>query len=166
MALRSASAAGEPADRTMYLAHRARIATAEAVAGVLSDLRLNGSLGLILETLLELGEASAAELARRCLVTRQALTAPLNELQDRGLVHRGESAAGAKIRPVTLTVEGRALTEIVRDRTHRLERAAEREFTDDELATLRILLDKYAVGWERLATQAPVHPAMQAIAYD
>lgn len=163
MALSSAPAAGEPADRTIYLVHRARIATAEAMAGVLSDLRLNGSLGLILETLLELGEASAAELARRTLVTRQALTAPLNELQARGLVHRDESAAGVKTRPVTLTAEGRALTEIVRDRTHRLERAAERDLDDDELATLRVLLDKYAAAWERLAMSPPVHPALQAI---
>lgn len=164
MASSSGPPGGQPADRTMYLVHRARVATGEAVSGVLSDLQLTGTLGLILETLLEVGEASAAELARRCLVTRQALTAPLNELRSRGLVQHAAAGADARTRPLALTAQGRTVTETVSDRTRRLEAAAERELAADEMATLRILLDKYAAGWERLVSQPQVHPALQAIA--
>lgn len=131
----------------MYLIHRTRIATADAINAALAELGLNGSLALILETLYELGETSAAELARRCLVTRQALTAPLNDLQARGLVHRPDSATSIRVRPTALTAEGRELTKTVRRRVRKAERASLASFGSDELAELRTLLSRYAEAW-------------------
>lgn len=137
--------------RVMYLIHRARVATADAVGDALADLELNGTLSLILETLYELGEASAADLARRCLVRRQALTAPLNELERRGLIRRPESATNVRVRLIALTEQGRALTEQVRERVQRLEGASLSAFEPAELPVLLELLDRYAGSWERLA---------------
>jgi DNA-binding MarR family transcriptional regulator len=138
-------------DRTLYLIHRTRVATADAVADVLSDLQLNGTLALILESLYELGAAPAAQIARRCLVTRQALTAPLNDLQRRGLVQRPESAANVRVRPTELTESGREVALEVRARIRQLERAAMAEFDPAEVHALRVMLGRYAVAWERLA---------------
>jgi DNA-binding MarR family transcriptional regulator len=150
----------ETTERIMYLIHRTRIATADAINAALADLGLNGSLALILETLYELGETSAAELARRCLVTRQALTAPLNDLQARGLVHRPDSATSIRVRPTALTAEGRELTKTARRRVRKAERASIASFGSDELAELRTLLTRYAETWEELAlTSAPPRPA-------
>ena len=106
----------------MHLIHRAKVATAERINADLADLDLNGTLALLLETLYEHGPMSAAELARRCLVTRQALTGPLNQLQARGLVQRPESATNVRTRPTALTADGKALTKIVRRRVRRAER--------------------------------------------
>jgi len=155
-----AATAQETTERIMYLIHRTRIATAEAINAELADLGLNGSLALILETLYELGETSAAELARHCLVSRQALTAPLNDLQARGLLHRPDPATNVRVRPTALTAEGRELTKTVRRRVRKAERASIASFGRDELAGLRSLLTRYAEAWEELAvTAAPARPA-------
>ena len=157
----------ETTERIMYLIHRTRIATAEAVNASLADLGLNGSLALILEALYELGETSAAELARRCLVSRQALTAPLNDLQARGLVRRPDPSANVRVRPTALTAEGRELTKTVRRRVRKAERASIASFGSDELAGLRSLLTRYAEAWEELAdTSAPARPAVVLREYE
>jgi DNA-binding MarR family transcriptional regulator len=155
-----AAAPQKTTERIMYLIHRTRVATAEAVNAALADLGLNGSQALILETLYELGETSAAELARRCLVSRQALTAPLNELQARGLVRRPAPATNVRVRPTALTAEGRELTKIIRRRVRKAERASIASFDSGELAGLRSLLTRYAEAWEELAiTSAPARSA-------
>ena len=142
----------------MYLIHRSRVATADAINAALADLDLNGSQSLILEILYELGETSAAELARRCLVTRQALTGPLNILEDRGLVRRPDSVTNVRVRPTALTAEGRALAKTARRRVQKAEQESIARFDQDELAELRRLLTKYAQAWETLAAAAAPHP--------
>jgi DNA-binding MarR family transcriptional regulator len=149
-----AAAPQETTERIMYLIHRTRVATADAINAALADLGLNGSQALILETLYELGETSAAELARRCLVSRQALTAPLNELQARGLVRRPDPATNVRVRPTALTTEGRELTKTIRRRVSKVERASLASFGGDEQAGLRSLLTRYAESWEELARGA------------
>ncbi|MEO3855446.1 MarR family transcriptional regulator [Acrocarpospora sp. B8E8] len=138
----------------MNFIHRIRIATGEAVSTMLADLGLNGTLALIVETLDETGPVSAAEIARRTLVTRQALTDPLNELQRRGFVDRPPVNANAHTRPVALTDEGRALAETLRERMHLIEDRAISDMTAGEVATLRSLLARYASGWEQLAADS------------
>jgi len=144
----------ETVERTMHLIHRAKVATAERINADLADLELNGTLALLLETLYEHGPMTAAELARRCLVTRQALTGPLNQLQARGLVQRPESATNVRTRPTALTEDGKALTKIVRRRVRRAERLSVSGFDINELETLRELLARYASAWEQLAHAA------------
>ncbi|MCP9984811.1 hypothetical protein [Actinomadura madurae] len=77
-------------DRLMYVMHRIRVSTADAVTATLADLDLTGTQALILESLYEIGEAGGAELARRCLVSRQALSAPPRQA--------GEARAGVPAR--------------------------------------------------------------------
>jgi DNA-binding MarR family transcriptional regulator len=135
----------------MYLIHRTRIATADAINAQLADLDLNGTLALIIETLYELGETSASELARRCLVTRQALTAPLNDLEARGLVQRAEPATNVRVRPTALTQDGIALARAARRRVKKAEQRSLRSFDALELRDLRELLTRYTLAWEQLA---------------
>ncbi|MEU4227561.1 MarR family transcriptional regulator [Nonomuraea sp. NPDC026600] len=135
----------------MYLIHRVRVATAETINIALADLDLNGTLSMLLEVLYELGETSAAELARNCLVTRQALTAPLNELERRGLVHRPEPSTAVRVRPITLTAAGRELAETARRRVREAERRSIASFPPDDLARFRGLLARHAAAWEDLA---------------
>ncbi|GAB2915166.1 MarR family winged helix-turn-helix transcriptional regulator [Streptomyces heilongjiangensis] len=137
----------ETTERIMYLLNRIRVQTAEVVASDLSDLGLTGTQALILETLLERGPTSAAELGRRCLITRQALSAPLNALEQRGLVSRPRSDASARQRPSSLTDRGREVAASVRRRVLQLERGSVQSFTAEERATLEQLLRRYADFW-------------------
>jgi DNA-binding MarR family transcriptional regulator len=140
--------------RIMYLIHRTRVATADAINAQLADLGLNGTLALLVETLYELGETSASELARRCLVTRQAVTAPLNDLEARGLVRRPEPAANVRVRPTALTQAGLELAKAARRRVKRAEQESLRSFDPSELRELRELLTRYTLAWEQQSDAA------------
>ncbi|TVT10175.1 MarR family transcriptional regulator [Amycolatopsis bartoniae] len=155
MSQRASRPTGKISDRTMNLVHRIRVATGEAVGAMLADLDLNGTQALILETLGETGATSAAELARRALVTRQALTSPLNELQSRGLVARPPGNVNARTRPVALTEDGLALVAALRERMRLIEDSATAGFAAGEIETLRTLLARYATAWEQLAADGP-----------
>ncbi|MEU5095384.1 MarR family transcriptional regulator [Streptomyces sp. NPDC020996] len=145
----------ETTERIMYLLNRIRVHTADVVASALSDLELTGTQALILETLLERGPTSAAELGRRCLITRQALSAPLNALERRGLVSRPRSDVSARQRPSSLTDSGRETAVSVRERVLRLERGSVQSFTAEERAALEELLRRYADFWTGQAGSRP-----------
>ncbi|WP_432825924.1 MarR family winged helix-turn-helix transcriptional regulator [Dactylosporangium sp. CA-092794] len=141
-------------DRLIYLMHRIRVSTSEAVGAALADVDLNGTQGLIIESLYELGEVGAAELARRCLVSRQALSAPLDKLEQRGLVSRPASHHSARVRPVSLTAEGRAVAEVARRRVAALETASREIFGTEDLQRFTAMLERYAQFWDDTAEAA------------
>jgi DNA-binding MarR family transcriptional regulator len=158
----SSSIAGTPTapdvhDRLLYLFHRIRVATADAVANELSDLELTGTHALILESLHELGEAGAAELARRCLVSRQALSAPLDRLEKRGLISRPASDHSARLRPTTLTDEGRAVVATVRSRVGALEQRSREIFDSARLTEFEAMLESYASFWDNALESGTRH---------
>lgn len=141
-------------DRLMYVMHRIRVSTADAVTATLADLDLTGTQALILESLYEIGEAGGAELARRCLVSRQALSAPLDKLEKRALVSRPASHHSARVRPISLTREGRAVAEQVRERVAALEEQSRSPFEGARLDDFKGMLEAYAEFWEQAAVRA------------
>lgn len=144
-------------DRLIYLMHRIRVSTSDAVGAALADVGLNGTQGLIIESLDELGEVGAAELARRCLVSRQALSVPLDKLEQRGLVTRPASDHSVRVRPVSLTDEGRAVAETARRRVAALESASRESFDAEDLQRFTAMLETYAKFWDDAAATGGRH---------
>lgn len=65
----------------------------------------------VLAVLLRTAQASAAQLARACLVTPQTMATVLSNLEDKGLIERAVSPLHQRVRVTRLTTKG---TELVR----------------------------------------------------
>lgn len=85
---------------------------------------------------------SAAALARACLVTPQAMTVVLRNLEDHALVERTPHEWHRHIKEVRLTDAGRAALAAADERAVTVERAIAAALTTDERATLRDLLKR------------------------
>jgi DNA-binding MarR family transcriptional regulator len=83
---------------------------------------------------------SGAALARTCLVTPQAMTVVLKNLEERGLVARSPHPWHRNVLETRLTEAGRTALELADERAVAIERAIADEFTEKERATLRELL--------------------------
>ncbi|MGI5289388.1 MarR family winged helix-turn-helix transcriptional regulator [Nonomuraea polychroma] len=83
---------------------------------------------------------SGAALARTCLVTPQAMTVVLKNLEERGLVERSPHPWHRNVLETRLTEAGRTALELADERAVAIERAIADEFTEGERATLRELL--------------------------
>jgi DNA-binding MarR family transcriptional regulator len=85
---------------------------------------------------------SNAQLARRSLVTPQAMHEVLLSLEQRGLVRRAADVANARVLRTKLTARGRRLLETCDPRIDELEDRMLGGFNDDETHTLRALLSR------------------------
>ncbi|MER7838965.1 MarR family transcriptional regulator [Streptomyces sp. NPDC096040] len=83
---------------------------------------------------------SAAALARACLVTPQAMTVVLRNLQDHGLVERTPHPWHRNVLETRLTEAGRLALDKADREAVAIERRIARAFTAEERATLRSLL--------------------------
>lgn len=83
---------------------------------------------------------SAAELARRCLVTPQTMTTVLRNLETSGLIERVPHEVHRNVLETRLTPAGEAAFEIADERAVAVERRLMGEFSAEELAQLRALL--------------------------
>ncbi|WP_220447489.1 MarR family winged helix-turn-helix transcriptional regulator [Nonomuraea diastatica] len=83
---------------------------------------------------------SGAALARACLVTPQAMTVVLKNLEERGLVERSPHPWHRNVLETRLTSAGRAALEAADERAVLIERAIAAEFSAEERAALRALL--------------------------
>ncbi|MGW3345259.1 MarR family winged helix-turn-helix transcriptional regulator [Nonomuraea rubra] len=83
---------------------------------------------------------SGAALARTCLVTPQAMTVVLKNLEERGLVERSPHPWHGNVLEIRLTETGRAALEAADERAVVIERAIAAEFSAEERETLRGLL--------------------------
>ncbi|SCL70955.1 DNA-binding transcriptional regulator, MarR family [Micromonospora citrea] len=73
---------------------------------VLQEFHLTVPQYAVLLVLLRAAEASAAQLARACLVTPQTMATVLANLEEKGLVERAASPLHQRVRIVRLTAEG------------------------------------------------------------
>lgn len=133
-----------PDTRTSYLVGRAdRVLRAE-LERVLEDSELTLSEVTTLSVLAARPGLSNARLARRSLVTPQAMHKVIRQLETAGLVERAGSPSGGRSLETTVTAEGRALL----DRVESKMAAAEAVFLDPldpaERRQLRTLLRKVA----------------------
>ncbi|WP_206067737.1 MarR family winged helix-turn-helix transcriptional regulator [Nonomuraea composti] len=83
---------------------------------------------------------SGAALARVCLVTPQAMTVVLKNLEERGLIERSPHPWHRSVLETRLTETGRATLEAADERAVVIERAIAAEFSAEERKTLRGLL--------------------------
>ncbi|MFF0768652.1 MarR family winged helix-turn-helix transcriptional regulator [Nonomuraea wenchangensis] len=94
---------------------------------------------------------SGAALARTCLVTPQAMTVVLKNLEERGLVERSPHPWHRNVLETRLTEPGRDALATADARAVRIERALADEFTPEERATLRKLLERCGAAIGRAA---------------
>ncbi|MFI6735794.1 MarR family winged helix-turn-helix transcriptional regulator [Nonomuraea sp. NPDC050451] len=85
---------------------------------------------------------SGAALARACLVTPQAMTVVLKNLEERGLIERSPHPWHRNVLETRLTEAGRAALEAADERAVVIERAIAGEFSVEERVQLRGLLTR------------------------
>ncbi|MEV0390831.1 MarR family transcriptional regulator [Nonomuraea sp. NPDC050643] len=85
---------------------------------------------------------SGAALARACLVTPQAMTVVLKNLEERGLIERSPHPWHRNVLETRLTETGRTALEEADRRALVIERAIADEFSADERSMLRDLLSR------------------------
>jgi DNA-binding MarR family transcriptional regulator len=92
--------------------------------------------------------SSSAQLARLCRVTPQSMSVVTATLEGRGLAERSPAAIHPRVFALTLTRKGNALLIKADLAAREVDARYEAEFTEDELTTLRGLLERarYALG--------------------
>ncbi|MEV4109404.1 MarR family transcriptional regulator [Nonomuraea sp. NPDC049695] len=96
---------------------------------------------------------SGAALARACLVTPQAMTVVLKNLEEQGLITRSPHPWHRKVLEARLTEAGRAALEAADERAVVVERAIAAEFSAEERETLRHLLARCGEAIARVARE-------------
>ncbi|MEU4574897.1 MULTISPECIES: MarR family transcriptional regulator [Nonomuraea] len=96
---------------------------------------------------------SGAALARACLVTPQAMTVVLKNLEERGLVERTPHPWHRNVLETRLTEPGRVALETADARAVVIERAIADEFDDEERDTLRALLARCGEAIRRASSE-------------
>ncbi|MEV4359565.1 MarR family transcriptional regulator [Nonomuraea sp. NPDC049625] len=87
---------------------------------------------------------SGAALARACLVTPQAMTVVLKNLEERGFIERSPHPWHRNVLETRLTEAGRAALKAADERAVVIERAIAGEFSAEEREQLRSLLARSA----------------------
>jgi len=146
--------------RFIYLVHRGESAASDVITASLHDLDLTGTHGLILEVLNAHPGISAAQVARYCGISRQAVLAPLGYLESRKLVYRNVADPRARVKPLELTGEGSRLAGLARGRVEVLEAQVMSGFSEGERELLRELLARYADSWESVRAREAVTMAV------
>ena len=85
---------------------------------------------------------SGAGVARECMVTPQTMSTILANLEQKGLIEREPSPLHTKVLVAGLTPDGRALTAQADALALEVEGRLAREFSDEEQAQLRGLLER------------------------
>ncbi|MFX4273884.1 MarR family winged helix-turn-helix transcriptional regulator [Propionibacteriaceae bacterium Y1685] len=114
----------------------------QAGDAALADVGLSVSQYAVLYALVHEPDLTAAELARRCFVTRQSLGEMVNSLTERGLVSAGEVAG--RSRPIRLTSAGRAKVRAAERRMATVEDQLVAGFSAKEKSTLVRLMERCA----------------------
>jgi DNA-binding MarR family transcriptional regulator len=97
-----------------------------------------------LSVLRDRGGLSNAQLARRSLITPQAMNEVLARLERRGLVQRSADPVRGRIRPATLTARGAATLRAADADVDVAERALLRGLSASDRKLLRTLLEQVA----------------------
>jgi DNA-binding MarR family transcriptional regulator len=95
--------------------------------------------------------ASGADLARACNITPQAMNGVLATLERQSLIERQEHPTHGRILQVTMTEEGRRRLAAADPALRGLRRAIERDFTPEEIATVKAWLVATAQRLERIS---------------
>jgi DNA-binding MarR family transcriptional regulator len=99
---------------------------------VLQEFHLTVPQYAVLLVLLQTSEASAAQLARACLVTPQTMATVLSNLEEKGLIERAVSPLHQRVRVTQLTTKGTELVRRADPAVLAVERRLAAAFTADE----------------------------------
>ena len=100
----------------------------------------------VLIVLYQRGEQAVGSLSKLTSINMSTLSRLISRMADRGLVERCRGYDDARSVTVKLTETGTALTEKILPSATSIEDTATKEFTEAELATLRLLLVKLYSG--------------------
>src|SRR5215204_1997193 len=134
---------------TGYLLWQASHTLRSALDATLRPHTLNASQYAVLSVLARDPGSSGADLARGCNTTPQAMNGVLATLEREGLIERHPHPTHGRILQVTLTEEGQRRLEAANPAVRALRRAIERDFTSDEIATVKSWLVATAQRLER-----------------
>ncbi|HLL66031.1 MAG TPA: MarR family transcriptional regulator [Micromonosporaceae bacterium] len=112
---------------------------------VLHEFNLTVPQYAVLLVLLRTTEASAAQLARACLVTPQTMAAVLDTLEAKKLIERAVSPVHQRVRVTRLTAEGTDLIRRADPAALAVEKRLAAAFTADELRTFTEYLERAIV---------------------
>jgi DNA-binding MarR family transcriptional regulator len=134
-----------------YLLRQAWQALSGAMEAAVRPHGLTGPQYGVLSVLRREPGASGADLARACNVTPQAMNGVLATLERESLIERRRHPTHGRVLQVTMTGEGRRRLETADRAMRGLRRAIERDFTPDEIATVKAWLVATAQRLDRLS---------------
>jgi DNA-binding MarR family transcriptional regulator len=123
-----------------YLLRQAWRALSGAIETALRPHGLSAAQYGVLSVLAREHGASGADLARACHTTPQAMNGVLGTLEREGLIERRPHPTHGRILQATLTGEGRRRLEAADRAVRALRRVIERDWTSDEMATVKTWL--------------------------
>jgi DNA-binding MarR family transcriptional regulator len=132
-----------------YLLRQAWQALSGAMDSALRPHGLTGPQYGVLSVLAREPGASGADLARACSTTPQAMNGVLATLERESLIDRRPHPTHGRILQATLTSEGHRRLEAAHPAMRTLRREIERDFTSDEIATVKTWLVATAQRLER-----------------
>jgi DNA-binding MarR family transcriptional regulator len=138
--------------RSGYLLRQAWHAFRSALESALRPHRLTSPQYAVLSVLARDPGASGADLARACNTTPQAMNGVLGTLERDALIARAPHPSHGRILQVTLTDEGRRRLKAATPAVRRLEQAIERDFSADEIATVKAWLVAAAARLEHTSS--------------
>jgi DNA-binding MarR family transcriptional regulator len=133
-----------------YLLRQAWQALSGAMDVALRPHGLTGPQYGVLSVLAREPRASGADLARACSTTAQAMNGVLATLEREALIERRPHPTHGRILQVTLTGEGQRRLEAAHPSVRALRQAIERDFSSDEIATVKRWLVTTAQRLERV----------------
>jgi len=133
-----------------YLLRQAWQALSGAMEVALRPHGLTGAQYGVLSVLRHHPGASGADLARACNTTPQAMNGVLATLERESLIERQQHPTHGRILQATMTDEGRRRLEAADPAIRGLRRAIERDFTPEDIATVKAWLVGAAQRLERV----------------
>ena len=133
-----------------YLLRQAWQALSGAMEVALRPHGLTGAQYGVLSVLRHHPGASGADLARACNTTPQAMNGVLATLERESLIERQQHPTHGRILQATMTDEGRRRLEAADPAIRGLRRAIERDFTPEDIATVKAWLVGAAQRLERI----------------
>jgi DNA-binding MarR family transcriptional regulator len=131
-----------------YIIGRLDRVVRSAIADVVREQALSVGQYTVLSVLGHRGELSNAQLARRALVSPQAMNEVLLNLETRGFVERHGDPTHGRIRQTTLTPKGRVALDICNERVAEVEAKMTSALTSAERGHLRHLMIECVHGLE------------------
>jgi DNA-binding MarR family transcriptional regulator len=135
-----------------YLLRQTWHAFRSAMEHALRPHRLSSAQYAALSVLARDPGASAADLARACNTTPQAMNGVLGTLARDALITRAPHPTHGRILQVTLTDEGRRRLTAANPAVRRLERAIEHDLNPDDIATVKAWLVAAAERLEHITS--------------